>query len=105
MKNANTKNLSSLLSTGFSVNAKTKCRIEEKWQQKTARHTHTLRWALVAGSIILVTGIGVFLTHRPATINYMGPNGLYSETTVYSQSFGESGPRGLETNPNYIHFQ
>ena len=34
MKNANTKKLSSLLSTGFSVDAKTKCRIEEKWQQK-----------------------------------------------------------------------
>ena len=105
MKNVNTEKFTFLLSKGFNLDNKTRQSIEENFRQKIAPSPYLLRRAFVFGAVVLLIGISIFLNHKSANTTYFGPNGLYNDMTVYDQSYGESGPRGLEVNSNYIHFQ
>jgi hypothetical protein len=104
MKN-NKNKISVLLSRGFEPKNNAKARIKMALQQKAAAPLH-LKLALVLGSILLLIGLGVYTRNTEA--RYLGPNAAYSIVNndyLTGQNFGESGPRGLETNHNYIHFR
>ena len=105
MKN-NKNTISALLSRGFEPKNNAKVRIKTVLEQKIAAPKFNLRTALVLGSILLFVGLGIYTKNTEA--EYLGPNAAYSvvdSNYLTAQNFGESGPRGLETNPNYIHFR
>ena len=103
----NNKNtISALFSRGFEPKSNAKVRIKMALEQKVTAPKMHLKLALVLGSILLLIGLGIFTKNTEA--RYLGPNAAYSVVhTDYltGQNFGESGPRGLEVNHNYIHFQ
>ena len=102
MNNKNT--VSALLSSGFKPKNNAKMRIKMALGQK-AKTPVRLQWALVLGGILLLIGLSVY--KKNTEIRYLGPNAVYSLSSddLAGQNFGESGPRGLESNPGYIHFQ
>ena len=105
MKN-NKSTIPALLSRGFEPKNNAKVRIKMALQEKVAAPKMHLKLALVLGGILLLIGLGVFT--RNTETQYLGPNAVYSVVDndyLTGQNFGESGPRGLETNHNYIHFQ
>ena len=104
MKN-NKKTIPVLFSRGFEPKHNAKARIKMALQQKVSTPKMQLKLAIVLGSILLLIGLG-FYTRKPK-VQYLGSNAGYPVVdTDYltGQNFGESGPRGLETNSNYIHF-
>ena len=104
MKN-NKNKISVLLSRGFEPKNNAKARIKMALQQKASAPLR-LKLALVLGSILLLVGLGIYT--RNTEVQYLGPNAAYSIVNndyLTGQNFGESGPRGLETNHNYIHFR
>ena len=105
MKN-NKNKISVLLSRGFEPKNNAKARIKMALQQKVNAPKFNWRPALVVGSILLLVGLGIFARCNKAS--YLGPNAgyaVFNYDNLTGQSFGESGPRGLEATQNYIHFQ
>ena len=105
MKN-NKNTIPALLSRGFEPKNNAKERIKMVLQQKIEAPKMNFKLALVLGGILLLIGLGVFT--RNTETQYLGPNATYSIVNndfLTGQNFGESGPRGLETNHNYVHFQ
>ena len=102
----NNKNkISVLFSRGFEPKNNAKVRIKMSLQQKVTTPKINLRWALVLSGILLLIGLGIYT--KDSKVQYLGPNAGYSviEYDFAGQNFGESGPRGLEADYNYIHFQ
>ena len=105
MKN-NKNTISALFSRGFEPKNNAKARIKMALQQKVTAPKFNLRRVLVLGSILLLIGLGIYTKNTET--KYLGPNAAYNIVNndyLIGQNFGESGPRGLETIPNYIHFQ
>ena len=105
MKN-NKNTIPALLSRGFEPKNNAKARIKMSLDQKIAAPKMQLRSALVLGGILLLIVLGIYTKNTET--QYLGPNAVYSVVDsdyLTGQNFGESGPRGLETNPYYIHFR
>ena len=105
MKN-NENTIPALFSRGFEPKNNAKVRIKMALEQKIATPKMHLKLAVVLGSILLLIGLGIYT--KNTEVQYLGPNAAYSVVDsdyLTGQNFGESGPRGLETNYNYIHFQ
>ena len=97
--------LNTVLGNGFQPSAMTKERVKIALEQKLSRHTsHHFQWAFAVGSLIVLLGIGLHIRQSNA-VELLGPSALYTTNTYIAQNFGECGPRGLESLPNYIHFQ
>ena len=105
MKN-NKNTIPALLSRGFEPRNNAKARIKMALQEKVAAPKMHLKLAVVLGSILLLIGLDIYTKNTED--RYLGPNAAYSVVDsdyLTGQNFGESGPRGLETNHNYVHFQ
>lgn len=105
MKN-NKNKISVLFSRGFEPKNNAKTRIKMALQQKVEAPRMNLRWVLVLGGILLLIGLSVY--KKNTEVQYLGPAAMVSifgENSFTGQNYGESGPRGLETNQNYVHFQ
>ena len=109
MKKNNKNTISSLLSAGFTPDTQTRMRIEEKLNQKIAPQPRfNFRQGLVFAGILLLLGVGLILKYSSQKEVLMGPNAMpnmITQNAFEGQNFGESGPRGFETNTNYVHFQ
>ena len=105
MKN-NKSEISALLSRGFEPKNNAKVRVKMALQQKVTTPKLHLKWAMVLGIILLFIGLGFY--NKNTETRYLGPNAvhaIFNYDYLTGQNFGESGPRGLEVNENYIHFQ
>ena len=105
MKN-NKNTIPALLSRGFEPKKDVKVRIKITLEQKIATPKMRLKLAVILGSILLLIGLGFYTKNTEG--RYLGPNAAYSVVDsdyLTGQNFGESGPRGLETNHNYVHFR
>ena len=105
MKRNNEQELVTVLSAGFEPDAQAKARVRAALQRKLqARSPLYLRWALSVGGLLVLIGIGLHLYQTPQITLY-GPSAMYISNRYVEQRFGESGPRGLEDQVNYIRFQ
>ncbi len=105
MKN-NKNKISVLFSRGFEPKNNAKERIKMALQQKAISPKINLHWALVLGGFLLLIGISVY--KKNTEVHYLGPttvSSVFNENYFTGQNYGESGPRGLETNQNYVHFR
>lgn len=97
--------LNTVLGNGFQPNAMAKERVRMALERKLNRHARRrLQWALAVGSLLVLLGIGLYV-RQPHPIELLGPSALHATNIYVAQTFGECGPRGLESQPNYIHFQ
>ena len=97
--------LNTVLGNGFQPNAMAKERVRMALERKLNRHARRrLQWALAVGSLLVLLGIGLYV-RQPHPIEMLGPSALHATNIYVAQNFGECGPRGLESQPNYIHFQ
>ena len=97
--------LNTVLSSGFQPRAGAKERVKFALQEKLHRRSYgRLRWALAVGSLLVLLGIGLQV-RQPHPTELLGPAGLHATNMYVSQQFGECGPRGLESQPNYVHFR
>ncbi len=97
--------LDTVLSGGFQPSARTKERVRMALERKLNRHApRRFQWALAVGSLLVLLGIGLYV-RQPHPVELLGPAALHATNIYVAQNFGECGPRGLESQPNYIHFQ
>ncbi len=97
--------LNTVLRNGFQPGAGAKERVSMALERKLNRHApRRLTWAVAVGSLLVLVGIGSYL-HQPDPVELLGPSALYATNIYVAQNFGECGPRGLENQPNYIHFR
>ncbi len=105
MKN-NKNKISVLFSRGFEPKNNAKERIKMSLQQKVRTPKINLRWVMVLSGILLLIGLSIY--KKNTEVQYLGPVAMvsiFNENSFAGQNYGESGPRGLEANQNYIHFQ
>ena len=94
-----------VLSGGFQPSVMAKERVRIALERKLNRHAlRRLQWALAVGSLLVLLGIGLYV-RQPAQVELLGPSALYATNIYVAQNFGECGPRGLESQPDYVHFQ
>ena len=109
MKKNNQNTISSLLSSGFTPDTQARMRIEEKLNQKIAPLPRfNFKKGLVFAGILLLLGIGLILKSSSKQEVLTGADvmpHMFVYNTFEGQNFGESGPRGFETNQNYVHFR
>lgn len=97
--------LNTVLESGFQPSARTKERVRMALERKLNSHApRRLQWALAVGSLLVLLGIGLYV-RQPHPVELLGPSALHATNIYVAQNFGESGPRGLEGQPDYIHFQ
>ena len=97
--------LNTVLGSGFQPSARTKERVKMALERKLNSHApRRFQWALAVGSLLVLLGIGLYL-RQPHSLELLGPSALHATNIYVAQNFGECGPRGLESQPNYIHFQ
>ena len=93
-----------VVSDGFQPGALAKERVRAALHQKLRPAPRHYQWALAVGSLLVLLGIS-FYVHEPQQVRLLGPTALYASNSYVAQNFGECGPRGLETQTDYIHFQ
>ena len=94
-----------VLSGGFQPSVMAKERVRIALERKLNRHApRRLQWALAVGSLLVLLGIGLYV-RQPAQVELLGPYALHATNIYVAQNFGECGPRGLESQPDYVHFQ
>ena len=97
--------LNTVLGSGFQPSATTKERVRMVLERKLTCHApRRFQWALAVGSLLVLLGIGLYV-HQPHPVELLGPSALHATNIYVAQNFGECGPRGLESQPDYIHFQ
>ena len=97
--------LDTVLGGGFQPSAMAKERVKIALERKLNHHApRRLQWAVAVGSLLVLLGIGLYV-RQPHSVELLGPSALHATNIYVAQNFGECGPRGLESQPNYIHFQ
>ncbi len=97
--------LNTMLGSGFQPGVMAKERVKMALERKLNSHAHRrFQWALAVGSLLVLLGIGLYV-RQPHPVELLGPSALHATNIYVAQNFGECGPRGLESQPNYIHFQ
>ena len=97
--------LNTVLGSGFQPSTMAKERVKMALERKLNRHApRRLQWVVAVGSLLVLLGIGLYVS-QPHSVELLGPSALHATNIYVAQNFGECGPRGLESQPNYIHFQ
>ncbi|MCQ2409989.1 MAG: hypothetical protein MJ053_00120 [Elusimicrobiaceae bacterium] len=97
--------LNTVLESGFQPSTTTKERVRMVLERKLTCHApRRFQWALAVGSLLVLLGIGLYV-RQPHPVELLGPSALHATNIYVAQNFGECGPRGLESQPDYIHFQ
>lgn len=97
--------LDTVLGGGFQPSAMAKERVRMALERKLNRHApKRLQWALAVGSLLVLLGISLYV-RQPRQVELLGPYALHATNIYVAQNFGECGPRGLESQPDYIPFQ
>jgi len=97
--------LNTVLRNGFHPGAMAKERVRMALERKLACHApRRFQWALAVGSLLVLLGLGLYV-RQPHPVELLGPSALHATNIYVAQNFGECGPRGLESQSNYIHFQ